>query len=341
MMSSPPSGARALKDDIAQSTDQAILDRQYQDAFEQAGVGVARVATNGIILEANSRFCEILGRCRQALVGANFRHFTHPDDLELNGDLLERFNRGELENYRMQKRYIRASGEIVWTDLSVSPSKDARGQITCLISAIVDIGEQKMAEERQAYLMSELAHRSKNLLTVVQALLTQMTPKASSPTDLKDRMVERLRGMAASQDLLLSASWEASLADLIRNQISAFIVPDDPRFIIEGRDLQMGASSTHALGMAMHELTTNACKYGALSTPGGRVTVRWFAEDDWLSLSWVERGGPVATPPEHTGFGFRIIKHMVASSLNAHVDLDCLPEGLEWRLRAPLAAVSR
>lgn len=306
----------------------------YYDTFRLAGAGLARVDSLGYFSDVNQHFCEMIGHPDDVLRTMRFQDITHPDDLNLNLDVLDRARRGEIDAYRLQKRYIRANGEILWADLNATMQRDEKGEIIGMISIITDIGAFKRAEERMDFLLNELAHRSKNLFTVVLNLVGQT--KADSVDEFRRQIETRILSLAASQDLMLGEQPDiASLWILIDKQLSAFVAPADPRLIRAGPDLELGPASTRILGMALHELATNSCKYGALSVPEGRLylSIERTADPDRVIIIWREQDGPAVSPPARSGFGQRVIERMVAKALNADVTLDFDPLGLVWTCR--------
>lgn len=315
---------------------------QYYSIFEYAGVGVANVGFDGTIKDANAAFCELIGYPRSALLRMTFQAFTHPDDLDDNLHLLDELLSGQRNSYRMEKRYLRANGEILWADLTVTIEKDGEGKPCGLISIIQDIGRGKKNEERLNFLLGELAHRSKNLLTVVRATMRQIGRQAQSVGEFQASLDKRITGMAASQDLLFrNADNRTTLAELIREQLASFVGVRDPRVRYTGPDITLGPNAARILGMGLHELATNSCKYGALTAAEGLLSIDWHADEtaEHIVLRWIERGGPPVAPPTRTGFGRKVTEHMVSGSLQGEVNVQFLPAGLEWVLTAPLSAL--
>lgn len=313
----------------------------YRDTFEYAGVGIAHVTPAGRFLEANTRFCEMMGLPPTALESLRFQDITYRDDLEPNLSMLEKLIRGDIPGYRMQKRYIRSNGELFWADLTVSAVRDEEGRPVKLISIVNDITRQKADEERLRFLMGELSHRTKNLISVIQVVVKQAFAGSSSLDEARTAILDRLSGIAASQDALVAhQNRKAGLRELVSFQLAVFLPRDDPRVLAEGPEIELGAAATRAIGMALHELATNACKYGALSTTSGRVAIRWTVEEPELfRMSWLERGGPEVRPPARRGFGRLIIEQMVATTTGGNVRLAFERDGLEWSLEAPLSVV--
>ncbi len=336
--------AHALERELARVNERKKrLQEGYRETFEHAGVGIALVTPTGQFLEANNRFCEMMELSPGAITLLRFQDITFRDDIEANQSKLRALLQGEITGYRMQKRYVRSNGELFWADLTVSMIRDEEGQPVKLISVVNDITRQKADEERLKLLMGELSHRTKNLIAVIRAIVNQTCATHDSSEDICATLLDRLAGISASQDALIIGQGElARMRELVERQLAVFLPPQDPRIELDGPEIELCAAAVRAVGMALHELATNACKYGALSTLKGRVAIRWSADLDETGsfrLSWSERGGPEVKPPKRRGFGRLVIEQMVATSTGGHVDLAFAPGGIEWTLKAPLSAV--
>ncbi len=175
------------------------------------------------------------------------------------------------------------------------------------------------------------------MLAVVQAVARQTL--SSNPDDFMSRFDARIQALAAAQDLLVENQWQGvDLGELVRSQLAHFKDLTGTRIKLKGPPLVISASAAQTIGMALHELATNAGKYGALSTPHGRVEAEWSLDcsgtgAETFAMSWHEQGGPAVTPPARSGFGLLVIRRMVERSLDAKVDLEFAVTGLNWRLR--------
>jgi two-component sensor histidine kinase len=184
--------------------------------------------------------------------------------------------------------------------------------------------------------MREINHRAKNMLSVVEAIAHQTAAK--TPEDFIERFSERIQALSANQDLLIRNEWHGvEIKDLVCAQLSPFADLIGTRIAVEGPMLRINAGSAQAIGLALHELTTNAGKYGALSTDKGRVDVGWETEGDTFTMSWTERDGPQVSPPQQRGFGTVVMQEMAKRSVDGKVDLECAPSGVTWRLTCPVA----
>ena len=220
------------------------------------------------------------------------------------------------------------------------PLFGASGHVIGAVGAFWDITERKHQEERIKVLLREVNHRAKNMLALVQAIARQTV--VASPNEFLERFSERVRALATSQDLLVNAEWKGvELAEIVCLQLAHFQDLIGSRIELEGPSFLISASAAQTLGMAIHELATNAGKYGALSNAEGRVAVHWGLERDGgaFTISWREQRGPAVAPPSRNGFGSTVIGRLAESSLDGRVDLEFLRTGLFWRLRCPAAGV--
>ena len=269
-----------------------------------------------------------------------FKKSLHPDDRHM----VERFHRtaDEVDTYPAEYRIVRPDGQIFWMSgrgRVVKRGRDGKAQRTA--NMVVDITERKKAEEHVQLLMREISHRSKNLLAVVQAIAGQTVRTSGTLEEFEKRFVDRLQGLAASHDLLVQENWRGvRMFELAREQLAPFA--DSPRLTLQGPDVMLTAEAAQAIGLALHELATNATKYGAWLTPVGNVTLSWQFNDDSrdLELRWLERGGPSVDAPTRKGFGQVVIEKMVALSVNGQVAMMFEPEGLEWTLSVPRSNLS-
>jgi two-component sensor histidine kinase len=198
------------------------------------------------------------------------------------------------------------------------------------------VTDQKAYEDQILFLMRESNHRAKNVLSLVQAIARQIA--GHQPEDFIRRFNECIQALAASQDLLVRNKWQgADVEDLVRAQLAHFADLVGPRIAVDGPKLRLNAIASQAIGLALHELATNAGKYGALSVDTGHVDVGWRLEGDIFTMSWTERNGPPVSPPKRHGFGSTVVGSMVEHSVGGEVELNYAPSGLIWRPRCPAA----
>ncbi len=220
------------------------------------------------------------------------------------------------------------------------------GEITGAVSVWHDVTEHKRKDEQASILLRELSHRSKNLLSVIELILRQSAKSSGSKEDFVARFSERLHALANAHDLLAANnSLSVSMTDLIFSQVGHHWEPGQRRIAMSGLGVRLKPDAAQMIGMALHELSTNAAKYGALSNQTGRVSISWKIDieedgEPTFELKWVERGGPpVAGAPERQGFGTTVIQRVTGQSLKGSSTLDYFSEGVVWALRAPRSAV--
>jgi two-component sensor histidine kinase len=179
----------------------------------------------------------------------------------------------------------------------------------------------------------------------VQSIARQVARRTKNFEDFDDAFAARIRALANVHDLLVTRNWQgADIREVISSQLAPFGQPDDDRITIEGPELILRPKAVEQIGLALHELATNATKYGALSSPTGSVSIRWtiVQSDDGstqMRIDWQERGGPPVASPQQNGFGHMVITHLAPRALEGYANLDYAIEGLRWTLVAPAANV--
>jgi PAS domain S-box-containing protein len=264
----------------------------------------------------------------------------HPDDRYLMRKFHELAD--NQDSFTSEYRVVWPDGTTLWLrghGRVVARTPD--GKAHRMVSIVADVTERKAAEDHAQFLMHELSHRSKNLLAVIQSISRRTARTTTTMEEFESRFGRRLQGLAASHDVLVRNSWQgAPLADLMRQQLMPFMDIQSSRVELTGPDIVVTAEATQAIGLAIHELATNAIKYGALSVPAGKVKISWAFDSESLAsrellLKWVEQGGPRVVPPSRNGFGHLVIGEMIERSLNAKVALEFVPHGLEWSISIP------
>ena len=211
--------------------------------------------------------------------------------------------------------------------------------LTAALSAAAS--ELQLRHEHSAFLMRELAHRSKNQLAVVKGMALQTARQSATVEEFVEQFGQRIQGLAESQDLMLRQNWQGAwLSDLVRAHLDLFGA--GPRAEMDGPALFLSANAVQNIGFALHELVTNAYKHGALTSPQGRVLVKWRGpqSDGRVYLEWIERDGPPVHPPEREGFGSLVITELVAQALQGTAKLDFNRDGIHWRLDIPATMCS-
>jgi len=313
--------------------------------YAHAAIGITEVDEEGRVLRTNAAASAISGYDRDELIGTSLFDITHPDDREWDRDNYRDQVKGKDPGYIVEKRLIRKDGRMIWVDVRSSTVRDATGRFLYGIRVVHDITDRKHAEMQQKLLLDELNHRVKNTLATVQSLATQTLRSAASPEDFRRTFEARIVALSRTHDLLTRRSWQgADLADVVMQQLGPYAL-HPPRLDMRGEAVALTPRAALTLSMVVHELATNAAKYGALSTPEGRLQVHWTVERrdadagqaaDRVTLTWQERGGPPVVAPERRGFGSRLIERST-SELDGEGQLEFDPAGLRYWITIPLS----
>ncbi len=306
---------------IVESSDDAIVGKNLDRIITSWNKGAERIF--------GYRSDEVIGKPITILIPPERRH---EEDM-----IHERLRRGEnTDHFETVRR--RRDGDTIDVSLTISLVRDEDGKAVGSSLIARDITERKQREEREHLLMREINHRAKNMLSVVDAIARQTATR--DPEHFVDRFSKRIQALSANQDLLIRNAWHGvQIEDLVRAQLAPFADLFASRIVLYGPRLRLNAAAAQAIGLAFHELSTNAGKYGALSTDAGCVDVAWDAADGTFRLSWIEREGPPVRPPERRGFGTTVMEAMAESSVDGAVELDYAPSGLVWRLTCRAANV--
>ncbi|ABY30280.1 PAS domain S-box protein [Methylorubrum extorquens] len=267
----------------------------------------------------------------------------HPDDRARIDASIHAIIDGTGTAWSDEYRFLRADGSYADILDRGYVIRDAQGKATRMIGAMLDISERKRAEEHQRLLTGELQHRVKNTLAMVQAIASQTLRGATDLNDAREAFAARLISLGRAHDILTQASWTAApILQVVQGALSVHAQVGAGRIRISGPDVLLGAKPALSLALALHELATNAAKYGALSNETGVVDLRWHVvhEDEALRfyLTWSEQGGPpILVQPARRGFGSRLIERSFAAEVGGEVKLTYAPTGLVCRLEVPLA----
>jgi PAS domain S-box-containing protein len=320
--------------------------------FEQTGVGVIQCELDGRFLLVNRRYCEIVGRTADELLTLRVPDITHPDDRESDAALRKRLVADGVPFF-VEKRYLRPDGSEVWVSVNVSLMRSADGTRQQLIGVTQDITERKVAQEQQGLLVRELNHRIKNLFAITSGMIALSARSASTPKEYASNIRGRLNALAVAHDLILpNASGDGGtqadptgLEILLRRILSPYIeVPFDSsgaRLILDGPPVPLGARAVTTFALILHELATNAAKYGALSVEQGRLRITWACIDGVLKLQWEESGGPpLGGPPKSEGFGTVISNHSIREQFGGTLSHKWDLKGLSVELTVPMERLS-
>ncbi len=277
----------------------------------------------------------VFGYTAEEMIGQSVMILIPPDRQNEEAVILERIRMGErIEHFETVR--VRKDGAFINVSLSISPIREAGGKIVGASKIARDITERVRAEETQRLLMREVNHRSKNLLAVVEAMVRK-TANSTPPAELVNRISQRLQALSAIQNLLIYADWRGvDLGTLARTQTAPYC---EGLVTFEGPPVTLLPPAAQALGLAFHELATNAARHGVISEPGGAIQMRWSRSGDRLHVEWQESGKE--SKPGKASFGTAILKRATEDALGGEVSIAHGSDGFRWSLDAGLVGTVR
>jgi PAS domain S-box-containing protein len=319
----------------------AESEARFRAMADHAPVMIYVVDAAGRCLFLSRSWYDFTGQVPERALGTGWLDALHPEDRPA-ADAAFAAAMERQAPFRLEYRIRRAAdGAWRWALDAAAPRRDAGGAFLGYVGSLIDITERREAEERQALMARELDHRAKNALTVVQAAL-RLTPRHDAGS-YAVAVEGRVAALARAHSVLAQGRWQGvALRALVEAELATFLPAATgaaPRAVLEGPDLMLSPTAVQALSMALHELATNAVKYGALSAPSGRLTVAWQLDQagDVLRLGWTERGGPApAGPPSRSGFGSRVVRATVEGQLGGRLERRWEAAGLTCLLTLPL-----
>ena len=302
---------------------------------EQAVDGIFLSDIEGHYVDVNSAGHTMLGYTREEVLSCTIADVIAPEELSRLAHEVAKLTEGQVA--RSEWRFRRKDGSEFIGEVVGRQLPDGR-----LIAILRDITERKKAEDQIRFLMGEVIHRSKNILAMVQAI-ARLSAKHADPVTFASDLSQRISSLSACQNLLVSSEWKGvDVAELVHTQLAPYRDIFDRRILLDGPTARLNSTAAQAVGMALHELATNAAKYGALSNHEGRVRVAWEidarAETPMFSITWREEGGPKVAVPIRKGFGQNVIISMVENAVHGKVALEYQEAGVVWTLRSPVDA---
>lgn len=285
----------------------------------------------------NPRFYELTGLAEGAALGTGW-HRSLPED-ELAETLRRCHEAANADRgFEMEHRICAANGEWRWVMTRAEPMFDAQGRIERWFGSSTDVHERRLAEDRQKLLMAELQHRVKNILAVVRSIFSRTFDSAHGNDAAADHYRGRLDALARTQNVLVRTPEGAiDLEEMVREELLAHGVGENDQIAVWGPRVRLRFKAAEALGLAIHELATNAAKYGALSAPDGALDVRWSVENGQLRWRWAETGVKIKEMPERRGFGRELIEQGLPYELRAATALSFTPDGVCCTIDVPLS----
>ncbi len=258
----------------------------------------------------------------------------HPDDVERWSGAVQHALAGDGELH-VEYRAIWPDQSVHWIEIRAQTKFNDDGSPSLMSGVSIDITDRKETDELRALLNQELAHRIKNMLATVQTVVLQSLRDDKPRDEIAKSVGERIAALSRSQDVLTGKNLSmAGLIETVRRAVEPF--NGDNRIAFEGPDVSMPQDASRALIMALHELSTNAIKYGALSNEGGTVAISWTVENGSVDFRWIERGGPPVSPPTRKGFGSRMIEKALAATVRGTAAIDYRQEGVVFTMQAKM-----
>ena len=270
---------------------------------------------------------------------------VHPDDIGRVEQSRSAAFRACGREYNVEYRIFRPRGEMRWVETRCFIAYDSERHPQRVVGVSIDITERKRAEEQQRKLVAELDHRVKNVLATVQAVAGHTMDASRSMKHFVAALDGRIRSMGSTHELLSNRRWEGvPLARLVERELAPYTTASNIE--LGGPEVLLSAEAGQTMAMVLHELVTNAAKYGALSVPSGRVSIRWrlshngdASESDRLILKWREFGGPVVVAPSRSSFGLQVVRELIPYELGGAIDHVLHPDGVRCQMEIPLAKV--
>jgi two-component system CheB/CheR fusion protein len=337
-MARSPNNVVPLKPSLAERPD--TIQHFLVALVESSDDAILSKDLDGIITSWNRGAERLFGYSVEEAVGQSITMLIPEDKLNEEQAILERIRQGQTVGHYETVRQCK-DGSVVAVSLTVSPVRTIDGEIVGASSIARDITERKRAHEYQLFLVREMQHRTQNLFAVIQSLAYRTLIEPHTLAEAREIFIGRVQALAQAYSMPDHSADPAMavgvpLTDIINMEFGGF----RNHLNIRGCDLVLNTSAAQQFALALHELTTNALKYGALSTPEGRITIECDINraEGTFSFVWKETGGPAVSPPTRKGFGSTILLES-AKQFGRHVSLDYEPDGIRYEVRFPLSAI--
>jgi PAS domain S-box-containing protein len=310
--------------------------RLLASIIETSDDGIASKDLNGIVTSWNGAAERIFGYTAAEMIGRPLLTVIPPDRHSEEVEILAKLRRGErIDHFETARQ--RKDGDLIDVSITVSPVRDAAGKIVGASKIVRDVRERKQAEARQELLTREIQHRTKNLFAVVLSVASRSFAGKQSLEDAQAAVMGRLHSLGQAHTMLIDKEWQgADLEEIVRFEMS----PYTGRVQVEGPSLILDGKAAQNFALAVHELATNAAKYGALSNTTGRIHIGWWKTSDRLTFRWQERSGPAVSPPAHRGFGSVVLQQLVGEYFDALPEMDFAAGGLTYSLTTSLSSIA-
>lgn len=332
-------GAINMLVDISERKHGEEIGQRLASIVESSDDAIISKDLNGIITSWNKAAEKLFGYAAEEIIGKPVLTLIPPERENEEVLILDRIRRGDrVEHYDTAR--VRKDGSLVDVSLTVSPIKDGDGKIIGASKIARNITERKRNDAFVTLLSREVDHRAKNLLATVQA--TVNLTEGETPQDIKNAISGRIRALANAHTLLAKSRWEgASLESLAKQELAPYCGEENSRVLFSGPNLALGPKAAQSVAMVLHELATNAAKYGSLSVVTGHVRIAWsITAGGDLALQWNEKGGPKVSSPSRQGFGTRVMTNMTTTHLRGGIHFNWDREGLICDVHIPADQLS-
>jgi PAS domain S-box-containing protein len=317
-----------------------LASRRLAAIVESSDDAIVSKDLDGIVTSWNGGAHRVFGYTAEEMIGRSITALIPSDRHDEERSILEQIRRGErIDHYETVRQ--RKDGALIDVSITISPLRDRKGEVVGASKVARDITERKRSQSRLDMLARELQHRTKNLFAVVQAVVTRSFAGKKSVEEAEAAVVNRLRSLAQTHAMLMEKDWQgADLAAVVNAELS----PYAGRVRIAGPTVTLSGQAAQNFALALHELATNAAKYGALSNPDGRVHVAWSVVKgdgtDFLRFRWEEHGGPPVAQPARRGFGSAVLEQVMGEYVENPPLIDFAPGGIRYELSGPLDALT-
>ena len=333
--------ARRAVDFIERHRSEEALRRseeRYKGIYENAGTGIYIADLAGRFQYCNPAYASMHGYTEDELRKLTTKDLVHPEDWPRHTPQIQLLTLEKVRSFEIMNRCIAKAGDILWVHKHVSLLRDAVGRPESMIALVTDVTARKRAEDARELLHAELDHRVKNALATVSAVVGHTQEGSRSVGSFAAALKGRIRSMATTHELLSARRWQGiSFTELVRRELAPYASRSNTE--IDGPEVILEPEAGLAMAMVLHELATNAAKYGALSTKGGHVMITWErphnSQPPNLLVNWKEFGGPPVVAPEKSSFGTSTIRDLIPYEFGGRVDLTLAPEGVRCRIELP------
>jgi PAS domain S-box-containing protein len=326
--------------DLLERNQAAQADQRLAAVVGSSHDAIVSKDLNGIIITWNPGAERLFGYTAAEVVGKSITILIPPDRHNEEPEILQRIRSGQrVEPYETIRQ--RKDGTLVDISLSVSPIRDASGKVIGASKIARDVTERKQAQKRQELLVQEIHHRTKNIFSVVQAVVSRSFADKPNVKEAEEAVLSRLHSLAQTHSMLIDQDWQgADIAEVVRREMSPFV----GRCTMEGPTIMLDTKAAQNFALAVHELATNAVKYGALSNRLGTVHISWSVGrpngHNQFQFRWQERGGPEVIAPSRKGFGTTVLEHVMAEYFGVPPEIEFAPDGVRYEVVGPLDAIA-